>query len=101
MIPWTVAHQTPLSTGLFRQEYWSGLPFPPPDDVTNPEIKPVSHALQADSSQLSHRGSPASSKRVDDYVISRTSVLKFFFCLLVDSIRQPPIDIRKDFYPIG
>ena len=28
--PWTVAHQVPLSMGLFRQEYWSGLPFPPP-----------------------------------------------------------------------
>ena len=28
--PWTVAHQAPLSTGFPRQEYWSGLPFPPP-----------------------------------------------------------------------
>ena len=28
--PWTVAHQAPLSMGFFRQEYWSGLPFPPP-----------------------------------------------------------------------
>jgi len=26
--PWIVAHQTPLSMGFFRQEYWSGLPFP-------------------------------------------------------------------------
>ena len=75
---WTVAHQAPLSTGLFRQEYWSGLPFPHPDDVTNPEIKLVSPALQADSPQLSHRGSLASSKRVDDYVIRRTSVFKFY-----------------------
>ena len=29
--PWTVAFQAPLSVGLFRQEYWSGLPCPPPD----------------------------------------------------------------------
>ena len=28
--PWTVAHQAPPSMGLSRQEYWSGLPFPPP-----------------------------------------------------------------------
>ena len=28
--PWTVAHQAPLSMGFSRQEYWSGLPFPPP-----------------------------------------------------------------------
>ena len=27
--PWTVAHQAPLSMGFPRQEYWSGLPFPP------------------------------------------------------------------------
>ena len=31
--PWTVVHQAPLSMGLSRQEYWSGLPFPPPGDL--------------------------------------------------------------------
>ena len=40
--PWTVAHQTPLSMELFRQEYWSGLPFPSPGDLPNPGIKPAS-----------------------------------------------------------
>ena len=30
--PWTIAHQAPLSMGFSRQEYWSGLPFPPPGD---------------------------------------------------------------------
>ena len=40
--PWTVAHQAPLSTGFFRQEYSSGLPFPPPGDLLDPGIKPVS-----------------------------------------------------------
>ena len=40
--PWTVAHQAPLSTGFFRPEYWSGLPFPLPGDLLNPGIKPVS-----------------------------------------------------------
>ena len=47
--PWTVAHQAPPSMGFFRQEYWSGLPFPPPVDLPNPGIKPMSPALQADS----------------------------------------------------
>ena len=42
-ILWTVAHQTPLSMGFSRQEYWSGLPFPTPGDLPNPRIKPVSH----------------------------------------------------------
>ena len=46
---WTIAHQAPLSLGLSRQEYWSGLPFPPPGDLPNPGFKPaspVSPALQ-------------------------------------------------------
>ena len=37
--PWMVACQTPLSTGFFRQEYWSGLPFPPLGDLPDPGIK--------------------------------------------------------------
>ena len=40
--PWTVAHQAPLSMGFSRQEYWSGLPFPSPGDLPNPEIEPRS-----------------------------------------------------------
>jgi len=51
VIPWTVAHQDPLSMEFFRQEYWSGLPFPSPGDLPNPVIKPmspVSSALQVD-----------------------------------------------------
>ena len=47
--PWTIACQTPLPTELSRQEYWSGLPFPSPEDIPNPDIKPRSPALQADS----------------------------------------------------
>ena len=45
----TVAHLGPLSMGFSRQEYWSGLPFPPQEDLPNPGIKPGSPALQADS----------------------------------------------------
>ena len=40
--PWTVAHQAPLSMGFSRQEYWSGLQFPPPGDLPNTGIKPAS-----------------------------------------------------------
>ena len=47
--PWTVACQAPLSVGLSRQEYWSGLPFLSPGDLPNPGIKLGSPALQADS----------------------------------------------------
>ena len=57
---WTVARQAPLSM-LSRQEYWSGLPCPPPRDLPNPGIETVSPetpALQADSLPLSYWGSP-------------------------------------------
>ena len=43
--PWTVAHQAPLSMGIPRQEYWSGLPFPSPRDLPDPGIEPMSPAL--------------------------------------------------------
>ena len=48
-IPWTIAHEAPLSAGLSRQEYWKGLPFPSPGDFPDPGIEPRSPALQADS----------------------------------------------------
>ena len=40
--PWTVAHGALLSVGFSRQEYWSGLPFPPPGDLPDPGIEPTS-----------------------------------------------------------
>ena len=42
---WTVACQAPLSTEFSRQEYYSGLPFPPPGSLPDPEIEPASPAL--------------------------------------------------------
>ena len=38
----TITHQAPLSMGFFRQEYWSGLSWPPPGDLPDPGIKPMS-----------------------------------------------------------
>ena len=43
--PWTIARQAPLSMGCSRQEYWSGLPCPPPGDLPQPGMEPVSPAL--------------------------------------------------------
>ena len=56
--PWTVARQAPLSMGLSRQEYWSGLPFPSPGDLPEPGIKPWSPALQAVSLLMEPPGKP-------------------------------------------
>ena len=40
--PWTATHQSPLSMDFSRQEYWSGLPFPTPGDLSDPGIEPSS-----------------------------------------------------------
>ena len=40
--PWTVDRQALQSLGFSRQEYWSGLPFPPPGDLPDAQIKPTS-----------------------------------------------------------
>ena len=45
--PWTVASQAPLSVGFFRQEYWSGLPFPSPGGLPNPGIEITSPAFSS------------------------------------------------------
>ena len=42
MTPWTIACQAPLSIGFSRQEYWSGLPCPPPGDLPKAGTEPVS-----------------------------------------------------------
>ena len=61
MMLWTVAHQAPLSMEFSRQEYWSGLPCPPPEDLPNPGIEPISlasPALQAGSLPSEPPGKP-------------------------------------------
>ena len=47
--PMDCSHQAPLSMKFSRQEYWSGLPFPSPGDLSDPGMEPGSPALQADS----------------------------------------------------
>ena len=59
--PWTAARQAPLSVGFSRQDYWSGLPFPSPGDLSDPGTEPcLLHFLhqQADSLPLVPPGEP-------------------------------------------
>ena len=56
--PWTVAHQASLFTGFSRQEYWSGLPCPPPGGLPHPGIQPRSPALQTGSLLTEPPGEP-------------------------------------------
>ena len=62
---WTVARQGPLSMGVSRQEYWFGLPCPPPGDLPHPGIEPASSASQADSLPSEPQRRP----RYNDYII--------------------------------
>ena len=59
--PWAGVHQAPLFMGFPRQEYWSGLPFPPPGVPPDPGIKPtfpMSPVLQVDSLSTEPSGKP-------------------------------------------
>ena len=47
MAPQTIVLQAPLFMGFSRQEYWIGLPFPPPGNLPDPGIKPMSSAYPA------------------------------------------------------
>ena len=58
VIPWAVACQVPLSMGFSKQEYWSGLPCPPPGNLLNPGIEPRSPAWQVGSLPLASPGKP-------------------------------------------
>ena len=56
--PWTVADQAPQSTEFSRQEYWNGLPFPPPGDLPDPGVEPGSPTMQADALPSEPPGKP-------------------------------------------
>jgi len=56
--PWAVALQAPLFMEFSRQEYWSGLPFPPSGDFLDPRIEHGSPVLQADSLSSEPLGKP-------------------------------------------
>ena len=70
---WTVAHQAPYSMGFSRQEYWSGLPCPPPGDLPNPGIKPRSPILQADSLPSGIKYNPKNQKQNNKLLITSHS----------------------------
>ena len=59
---WTIALQTPLSMEFPRQEYWSGLPFPPPEDLPDPGMEPTSLASPALAGRFPPPKPPGKSK---------------------------------------
>ena len=80
--PWTVAYQAPLSMGFSRQEYWSGLPFPSPEDLPDPGIEPGSPTQWADALPSEPPGKSTYCNKME--VISLLLLLLLFsFCLSV------------------
>ena len=55
---WTVTCQVPVSMGFSRQEYWSGLQCPPPEDLSNPGSNPGPPHCRQIINHLSHLGNP-------------------------------------------
>ena len=55
--PMVCGPQVSLSMEFSREEYWSGLPFPLPGDLSNPGVEPISPALQVDSLPFEYCGS--------------------------------------------
>ena len=76
MIPQTVAHQPPLSIGFSRQEYWTGLPFPPLEDLPDPGIEPTSLVSSALAGRF-FSSSASWEAKVDYKSMSRISI----YCL--------------------
>ena len=65
---WTVATQVPLSMGFPRQEYWNGLPFHFPEDLSDSGIKPVSPALAGGFFTTAPPGKPHKMLQIHAYV---------------------------------
>ena len=76
---WAIVCQAPLFMGFSRQEYWNGLPCPPPVDLPNPGIKPVSHVYlhwQVNSLPLAPTGKPILGHQVKSKSLSRVRLLR-------------------------
>ena len=79
--PWTAACQAPLSVKFLRQEYWSGLPCPPPGDCSDPGMEPWFPTMKADSFHLGHQGSPAVPPPLSNAVRPLDLKLSFASCV--------------------
>ena len=55
---WTIALQAPLSMGFPRPEYWSGLPFPSPGDLSDPRLEAASPAVAGGFFSIEPSGKP-------------------------------------------
>ena len=72
--PWTGAHQAPLLMGFPRQEYWTGLPFPPPGHLSHPGIEPTPLVSPALAGGLFTTAPPGKSHEASITLIVKTDI---------------------------
>ena len=82
--PWAVTHQAPLSMEISRQEYWSGLPCPPPGDLPDPGIKAISPTLQVDFLPSEPPGKP---KTINSELQIKANIKTLFIILEFGAVR--------------
>ena len=82
-----VALQAPLSVGFSRQEYWSGLPWPPPGDLPSPGIKPASPTLAGGFFTTVPPGKP----RLVDFYFVFWVIVQYYFILLLTLFQLWPL----------
>ena len=87
--PWTVAHQAPVSMGLSQQEYWSGLPFSPPGDLSNLRIEPASPAAATLACRFSTTEPPGKPSNSREHLL-KDIPRSYFFPGLTDPQFQVP-----------
>ena len=80
--PWTVDHQAFLSMRFFRQESWSGLPFPSPGDFSHPRIKPMSTCVSCISKQIPYHWATkeAQNRHSQSWIHTRITRVVLKFC---------------------
>ena len=83
--PWTETCQAPLSVGFLRQEYWSGLPFPSPEDFPGPGIQSVAPALACRFFTMEHERDDPRRK----YEIYSKHLKTMFLSILVNICTEP------------
>ena len=80
---WNEAHQTPLSMGFPRQEYWSGFPFPSPGDLPSQGLNLDLPHWQVGSLPLSHLGSSGGEGRLGKWCLTSCPFVLFSFSLFL------------------
>ena len=90
--PWTAARQAPLPMEFPRQEYWSRLPFPPPEDLPDPGIEPTSPALAGRFFTTEPAGKPSLKPAEKPLLLTKTSPTKVLdrVSLSPTSVPLPP-----------